>query len=107
MNDFIDWLIATWQALVEWFYGVCLFVINALMWLSLQVFSLILEGFRHVFSMIEPPDFIQGGISGFSSAIPNDVAYLLGVTGFADALAIIGLGYTFRLTRKLLTLFQW
>ncbi|WP_052713084.1 hypothetical protein [Pseudoalteromonas rubra] len=107
MSDFITWLRDTWQAIIDWCYDIILFVVNAFMWVALQIFSLFLEGIRHVFSLIDPPEFISAGISAFTSSIPADVSYLLGATGFDNALAIIGLGYTFRLTRKLFTLGQW
>jgi len=107
LNDLLDWLGEMWQGFIDWIYEILLFILNALLWVSLQVFEKGLEGFRYIFSMIDPPQFIQGGISTFTAAIPSDVGYLLGATGFGEALALIGLGYTFRLTRKVLTLFQW
>ena len=107
LNDLLDWLAEQWQAFIDWCYEVILFILNGLMWLVLQTFERMLEGFRFIFAMIEPPQFISGGISQFSSAIHADVGYLLGATGFDAALGIIGIGYTFRLTRKVLTLFQW
>lgn len=107
LNDLIDWFAEQWQAFIDWVYELIIFLLNGLMWLALQTFERLLEGFRFIFAMIEPPQFIQGGISTLTSAIPPDVGYLLGATGFSDALALIGLGYTFRLTRKVLTLFQW
>lgn len=107
LNDFIDWLAQQWQAFIDWCYEIIIFILNAFMWLALQTFERLLEGFRFVFAMIDPPQFIQSGISALTSGIPSDIGYLLGATGFSDALALIGLGYTFRLTRKVLTLFQW
>lgn len=96
-----------WQGFIDWCYEILLFLIDAFMWLSLQILEKALEGFRFIFSSIEPPQFIQSGISQFTSGIPPDVGYILGATGFDNALGIIGVGYTFRLTRKVLTLFQW
>ena len=107
INDLLDWLYEQWQAFINWCYEILIFILDALMWVALQVFEKVLEGFRYIFAMIDPPQFIQSGISQFSGAIPPEVGYLLGSTGFAEALGIIGLGYTFRLTRKVLTLFQW
>lgn len=107
MNDLLDWLAEQWQGFIDWCYEIILFVINAFMWLVLQTFERMLEGFRFIFAMIDPPQFIQGGISQFTAGISSDIGYFLGATGFDAALGIIGIGYTFRLTRKVLTLFQW
>ncbi|MCG7563336.1 hypothetical protein [Pseudoalteromonas sp. McH1-42] len=107
MNKVIDWLVSVWQSVIDWFYGVILFILNALLWVALELLDLLLQGFRLVFSAVEPPDFITSGLGSVSGAISPDVAYFLSATGFSDALAIVGLGYTFRITRKLLTLFQW
>ena len=107
LNDLIDWFAEQWQAFIDWCYEILVFLLNALMWLTLQTFEKLLEGFRYVFAMIDPPQFIQSGIGQFTSTISPDIGYLLGATGFSEALGIIGIGYTFRLTRKVLTLFQW
>lgn len=107
LNDLLEWLADMWQDFIDWCYEILIFVIDAFMWLSLQILEKALEGFRYVFSAIDPPQFIQSGISTFTGAISPDVGYLLGATGFDNALGIIGIGYTFRLTRKVLTLFQW
>lgn len=107
MNDLIDWFAEQFQSFIDWSYEVVIFIINAFMWVTLQTFERLLEGFRFVFAMIEPPPFIQSGISALTGSISSDVGYLLGATGFDSALGIIGIGYTFRLTRKVLTLFQW
>ncbi len=107
INDFLDWIAEQWQAFIDWCYEILLFILDALMWVVLQIFEKGLEGFRYIFGMIDPPQFIQAGISQLTAAISPDVGYLLAATGFSEALGIIGLGYTFRLTRKVLTLFQW
>ena len=107
LNSLLDWLAEMWKGFIDWLYEILIFILDALLWLSLQVFEKMLDGFRLIFSLIDPPQFIQSGISQFTSAIPPDVGYLLGATGFDSALGIIGVGYTFRLTRKVLTLFQW
>lgn len=107
MNDLIDWFAEQFQAFINWAYEILIFLVNAFMWVTLQTFERLLEGFRFIFAMIEPPAFIQSGIGSLTSAISPDVGYLLGATGFDAALGIIGIGYTFRLTRKVLTLFQW
>ena len=107
MNDLIDWLAELWQDFITWCYDIILFILDAFMWLALQLLEKGLEGFRFIFSTIDPPAFIQSGIGQFTSLVSPDVGYLLGATGFDSALGIIGVGYTFRLTRKVLTLFQW
>lgn len=107
LNDLIDWFAELWQDFIDWCYEIILFIIDAMMWLSLQTLERMLEGFRFIFSAIDPPAFIQSGITTLTSTIPPDVGYILGATGVDNALGIIGAGYTFRLTRKVLTLFQW
>lgn len=107
LNSLLDWLAEMWQGFINWCYEILIFILDAFLWLSLQVFEKMLQGFRFIFSTIDPPQFIQNGLGQFTALIPNDIGYLLSATGFDNALGIIGVGYTFRLTRKVLTLFQW
>jgi len=107
LNDLLEFIADTWQDFIDWLYETMVFMLDAVLWLSLQIFEKILEGFRFSFSMVEPPNFVEQGITAFTAAIPPDVGYLLGATGFDTALGLIGSAYTFRLTRKSLTLFLW
>ncbi|MBH0025906.1 DUF2523 domain-containing protein [Pseudoalteromonas sp. SWN29] len=107
MNDLFNYLTDTWQDFIDWLYEMFSLMLDAFLWLSLQIFELLLQGFRFSFSMVEPPNFVEQGISAFTAAIPPDVGYLLGATGFDTALGLIGSAYTFRLSRKSLTLFMW
>lgn len=107
LDDLINWLYESWQAVVTWIYDLLLWLVNAFLWVTLKLFELVLQGFRTVFNAVEPPDFLVNGLSSVSSSISPDIGYMLGATGVNEALGIIGLAYAFRMARKVLTLFQW
>jgi hypothetical protein len=67
----------------------------------------ILGGLTTLLGMIVVPGFIQTGLQGFWVNLDPGVGYYIGAVGLPQALGMIGTAYGVRLTRKLLTLFQW
>lgn len=70
----------------------------------LWVVSQLLDFALLIVGAIPVPDFIVGGFQWDGVQM---ILYFLDRSEFGVALAIVGAGYTFRLTRKLMTLGQW
>lgn len=75
--------------------------------IAVSVFTAFLDAMGTLLAAIPVPDFMSGGLSAFWVNLPGGILYILTATGAPQALAIIGAGFAFRLTRKLFTLFQW
>ncbi|MCP4262934.1 MAG: hypothetical protein GY774_36300 [Planctomycetes bacterium] len=103
----MDWLADTWQAFIDWCYDILEIVFTFLKDLALNVFELIMDGVVYVYSLLQPPDFLTGGMQSLFSALHPDILYFLGQSGLSTGLAIYGAGVSFRLLRKLFTLGQW
>jgi hypothetical protein len=107
MTAFIDWIATTWAEFIAW----CQLILERLLTFFtdsfLNIFELITDGVVYIFTLLEPPEFLTGGLGSLFSALPNDISYFLGQSGLAAGLAIYGAGITFRLLRKLFTLGQW
>lgn len=70
-------------------------------------FKLLVDALVAVISAIPLPEFVTGGLGALWGALDGGIMYMATQIGVPQALAIIGAGYAFRLTRKFLTLFQW
>jgi hypothetical protein len=107
----MDWLSDKIDALIAWFADAfkAMFdaVITALKDFVLWVLDFILQGVALVLSVIPVPDFMAHGLTPLFTALPSPLIYLLVQTGVPQAIAVIGVGVLFNLTRKLLTLGQW
>lgn len=66
-----------------------------------------LEALAGIIESINPPSFMDQSIGAALGPTMPYIGYLLNNSGFAQAFAILGLGFAFRLTRKLVTLGQW
>lgn len=71
------------------------------------VLDVLLSGVATLLEAIPVPSFLQSGLGGLFSALPQSLIYLLVESGMVAGLAVIGAGVLFNLTRKLLTLGQW
>lgn len=77
-------------------------------WLYDSVVAMLEAFLGAVASIIEAvglPDFVSN--YNVTDYIHNDVLYFLTMSGFGDALAVIGVAYTFRIIRRFLTLGIW
>ena len=72
-----------------------------------SMLRLLLEGIADVIAAIPVPAALQGGMGSVWSQLDPGLLYFLGASGVPEALAMIGVGATFRLTRKLITLGRW
>jgi len=100
LTDFTTWLFtlvtqvftAAWQFLQDTF---------------IAAFGLVVNAFASLLAAIPVPAFISGGMATMFSGMDSGVLFMVSACGVPAALAIVGAGYAFRLTRKFLTLFQW
>lgn len=68
----------------------------------------VLEGAIYLISAIPAPEFLTDyRLQNLFDLMPDGVTYFVAYFGIPEGLAILGLGVTFRLTRKALTLGQW
>lgn len=69
------------------------------------ILGLVLDLIVFILGLIPIPSFMEGFTP--SDYIPDSIGYFLDMSNFPEAMAIIGAGILFRLTRKLLTLGAW
>jgi hypothetical protein len=50
---------------------------------------------------------LGGGLNALFTGMDSSIMWLLGACGLGAGIGLIGAGFVFRLTRKVLTLFQW
>lgn len=100
LKEFTDWLV---KLITEGFKAAWDFVTDAL----ISFFGMVVDAFVALVSTIPVPGFMSGGLGTIWGGLDPGILYILSACGIPAALGIIGAGYAFRLTRKLLTLFQW
>lgn len=100
MTDFSKWLLGLLKALFQpvWEFLTDLFI---------SLVELVLNAFSALISAIPVPGFATQGLSSLLAAIPADVWFFAGHFRLTECFAVLGVGATFRLTRKFATLFQW
>jgi len=103
----ITWLKQAWADLISWLKAIFSALMDFLIDLPVKLLEAFLDAILFLLNSIPVPDFIAGGIDSFMSAVGNDVLYFVSMSGFDDAMALLGAGLTFRLLRKLFTLGQW
>ncbi|MDL2337076.1 MAG: hypothetical protein QFE16_04465 [Pseudomonadota bacterium] len=97
--------------ITAWFAALAVAVFIAL-WdfvtdICIGVFDLFLSALATLIAAVPLPDFVTTGLSGMFAGLGNDILFIVSHSGLAAALALIGTGFAFRLTRKIFTLFQW
>jgi hypothetical protein len=100
LTDFTTWLFAFVGQL---FTDVWAFVKDA----AINVFDLLTQAIVALIAAIPAPDWLTGGLQSFWTNLPASVQYFAAQLGVPAGLAIVGAGFVFRLTRKLVTLGQW
>ena len=103
----IDWIKQAWADLIGWFKALFSALMDFLIDLPVTILEMFLDAILFLLNAIPVPAFIEGGLDSFMSAIGSDVLYFISMSGFDDAMALLGAGITFRLLRKLFTLGQW
>lgn len=97
--------------ITTWLFSLVVKVFSAL-WdflsdIAISILDGVLKAFAALIAAIPVPDFLSSGMQALFGGLGNDILYLLNAAGLTAALALLGAGYTFRLARKFLTLFQW
>jgi hypothetical protein len=94
--DFKEFIFGLWNDFIEFVKDI-----------FLVIFELFLDGFAYIIEQLVPPDFVTGGLQDVINGFSPTLLYLIGETGFGEALSILGAGFAFRILRKFATLFQW
>lgn len=102
-----QWLSDKIDAVLKWLVDFVYAVVQYIKDIPLDIFDKFLSAIRAVFNSIPVPDFVSSGLQSFSGEFPPLMGYLLAQSGVAQGFALIGIAYTFRLLRKVFTLFQW
>lgn len=100
MTDLINWLL---NAVQGFFSDLVEFLTD----LPKKILEAVLNAIAMVFESIPVPQFIDSGLQFLVNGVDPSILYFLQRSDFPEALAIIGAGFAFRLTRKLFTLGQW
>lgn len=68
----------------------------------------ILSSIASVVVAIPTPSFLNDySLSSIFSTIPSDILYFVSFLNLPEAFSLVGAGLSFRLLRKVVTLFQW
>lgn len=100
LTEFTTWL---FSLVVDVFDAAWTFLSDAF----INIIGLVANAFATLIAAIPVPSFISGGLGQSWAGMDSGVLYVVTQCGVPEALAVIGAGYAFRLTRKFLTLFQW
>lgn len=111
ISTIASWLgaVLNWFASIfEWFTGLFFDLMEFIADLPIKIFGGILDGAIYLLGLIPAPEFMTTySLQTLFSQLPQGVTYFVGLFGIPQAIAILGLGVVFRLTRKALTLGQW
>lgn len=100
LNDFTTWLLVL---IGDLFTSIWDFIADSFIY----VFDLLVNAFVTVIAAIPVPTFLANGLQSLFSNLDPTIMYAVTALGLPACLAVIGLGYGFRLARKFATLFQW
>lgn len=100
-----------WARFTEWMRELFVELITSLMELSKDFFfwvvENVLDALLWIIEQVPVPEWMSTGLQALFDPLPQGTLYILGAVGIGPGLAMIGAGYLFRLTRKVVTLFQW
>lgn len=106
MEDIINFFTDLWDTFIELVKAFILAILDALYDFLTWVLKQLLEVVLYIISLIPIPDGLLDGLALWDM-LPEGLTYFLDLTGFFEGLAILGTCFVVRMTRKLLTLFQW
>lgn len=96
-NWFVDTLKALWDAWSGMYHD-----------LSLMIVKNVLEAVGEIAKTIPVPDWMaEYSIGHMLGQLSPSLGYFVDRIGLGVGLPLIGLGYAFRVSRKVLTAFQW
>lgn len=100
MTDLAQWLLGLVKALLTAIWDM---ILDA----AINIFDLVLTALATTIAAIPVPGFASAGLGPLLSSIPGDVWFFAGHFRLTECFAVLGAGATFRLTRKMITFFQW
>lgn len=97
----INWLAelikTVWQAFIDFLGDI---------WIDIA--DTVLSALASVIMSIPVPSFLSGySIGQIISLMPSEILYFLGMLHMGEGFALISAAVTFRMVRKVITLFQW
>ena len=102
-----DWIKAWWNELKQWFQEIWNSVVEFFTDLPIEALDGFLSALAGLIESISIPDFLSNGLQPVFSAMGPEITFFVVQFRIAEGLALLGLAVLFRMTRKLLTLFQW
>ena len=100
MSDFAQWVLDLVKKLFDPIW-------NFLTDFLVATLEALLKVLTTLIAQIPGFEGLQGGLQSVYGQLPSGVAYCLDQMGLPAVLAVIGTAFVFRLTRKIVTLFQW
>jgi len=100
MTEFAKWYL---QLVKDFWVAAWDFVTDAF----INLLELIFQAVASLIALIPVPSFMTGGLGSAMGGISGDVWYFASNFRLGECLAILGAAVVFRLTRKVVTLFQW
>ncbi len=99
------------QQLIDFFKCIALVIWNSttdfIHDVTVQLFQTFLDVFIALLNIIDPAQYISFKMQDAVAVFPGNMQYFLAVLALPTCFAIIGTGYTVRVLRKFITLFQW
>ena len=95
------------DSLIQKFDKIWADFVNFMTDLPVTIVESILSVLASIFESIPIPSFASDGLSGIFNSLSPGVIYFLTQSGFVQAFSILGVGFGFRMLRKLFTLGQW
>ena len=102
-----NFLNAQWLKLVELVSVYWQAFVDFLTYLPVQLLDTFLTALADIVEAIPVPAFIESGLGVLFSGLEGGVLWFATQLQIPLALSLIGAGFLFRITRKLLTLGQW
>lgn len=107
----MSWLSDYLDSLLNWIADLVIAIFAALFDMAEDFITYILEKILlFILSALEfivVPEWLSDGLQYFISLLDPSILFFLDACGFPEAVAILGLGYAFRLTRKIVTFGFW
>lgn len=100
MSDFAEWI-------KEWTLELFKDLYEMFIDLMEYLFSFLFQLVELILSVLPVPEFMNASLVTYINIMPSYLLYALEQINFSQGLGIIAAGILFRISRKLVTLFQW
>ena len=100
MTKFAEWLLSLVKQLLK-------DVVDLLVDVFIKILDFVLTALLTIIQAIPVPQFMTDGLQGILSSLPSEVWFFLSHMHIAQCFAVLTAAVTFRLARKVATLFQW